>query len=46
VREVLKEAGIEAPDADRMAAAILAADGLPGFVWEDIRVSIATTSAS
>ena len=38
VREVLKEAGIEAPDADRMAADTLAADGLPRFVWEDIPV--------
>jgi hypothetical protein len=38
VREVLKEAGIEAPDADRMAADTLAADGRPRFVWEDIPV--------
>jgi hypothetical protein len=38
VREVLKEAGIEAPDVDRMAADTLAADGLPRFVWEDIPV--------
>jgi hypothetical protein len=38
VREVLQEAGIEAPDADRMAADTLAADGLPRFVWEDIPV--------
>ncbi len=38
VRAVLEEAGIEAPDADRMAAATLAADGLPRFVWEDIPV--------
>ena len=38
VREVLKEAGIEAPDADRMAADTLAADGLSRFVWEDIPV--------
>jgi hypothetical protein len=38
VREVLKEAGIEAPDAARMAAATLAADGLPRFVWEDLPV--------
>jgi hypothetical protein len=46
VREVLKEAGIQAPDADRMAADTLAADGLPRFVWEDIPWSTATTSAS
>jgi hypothetical protein len=38
VREVLQEAGIQAPDADRMAAETLAADGLPRFVWEDIPV--------
>jgi hypothetical protein len=38
VREVLKEAGIEAPDADRMAADTLATDGLPRFVWEDVPV--------
>ena len=38
VREVLKEAGIEAPDADRMAADVLAEDGLPRFVWEDAPV--------
>ena len=35
VREVLREAGIQAPDADRMAADVLAADGLPRFVWDD-----------
>jgi len=39
VREVLKEAGIEAPDADRMAADVLAEDGLPRFVWEDVPVA-------
>ena len=39
VREVLKEAGIEAPDADRMAADVLADDGLPRFVWDDIPVA-------
>lgn len=39
VREVLKEAGIEAPDADRMAADVLAEDGLPRFVWDDIPVA-------
>jgi hypothetical protein len=45
-REVLKEAGIQAPDADRMAADTLADDGLSRFVWEDIPWSTATTSAS
>lgn len=39
VREVLKEAGIDAPDADRMAADVLAADGLPRFVWDDVPVA-------
>lgn len=39
VREVLKEAGIEAPDADRIAADVLSSDGLPRFVWEDIPVA-------
>jgi hypothetical protein len=38
-RGVLKEAGIEAPDADRMAAYVLADDGFPRFVWEDIPVA-------
>jgi hypothetical protein len=38
VREVLQEAGIQAPDADRIAADILASDGLPRFVWDDIPV--------
>ena len=38
VREVLKEAGIDAPDADRMAADVLAEDGLARFVWEDAPV--------
>ncbi len=38
VRQVLKEAGIETPDADRMAADVLAEDGLPRFVWEDVPV--------
>jgi hypothetical protein len=39
VREVLKEAGIEAPDAERLAADVLAADGMPRFVWEDVPVA-------
>lgn len=41
VREVLKEAGIEAPDADRMASDVLADDGRPRFVWEDVPVASA-----
>jgi hypothetical protein len=38
VRQVLEAAGITPPDADRMAADTLAADGLPRFVWADIPV--------
>ena len=38
VREVLHEAGIDAPDADRMAADVLDSDGQPRFVWEDVPV--------
>ena len=35
VRQVLEAAGIEAPDADRLAADVLHTDGKPRFVWED-----------
>lgn len=38
VRAVLEEAGIEAPEARRMAADVLADDGLPRFVWEDVPI--------
>ncbi|GAA2018257.1 hypothetical protein GCM10009740_02550 [Terrabacter terrae] len=38
VRAVLTEAGIEAPEADRLAADVLHADGQPRFVWEDVPV--------
>lgn len=38
VRAVLEEAGIDAPEARRLAADVLAEDGLPRFVWEDIPV--------
>ncbi len=38
VRQVLEAAGIAPPDADRMAAGTIAADGLPRFVWEDMPV--------
>ena len=34
VREVLAEAGITPPAADRMAADVLADDGLPRYVWK------------
>lgn len=35
VRQVLQAAGIETPDADRLAADVLHTDGKPRFVWED-----------
>jgi hypothetical protein len=38
VRAVLEEAGINAPEADRLAADVLHRDGLPRFVWEDVPV--------
>lgn len=38
VREVLQEAGIDAPEADRLAADVLHDDGLPRFTWEDVPV--------
>jgi hypothetical protein len=38
VREVLTAAGIDPPDADRLATSVLEADGLPRFVWEEIPV--------
>ncbi|HEX6054375.1 MAG TPA: replication initiator [Intrasporangium sp.] len=38
VRAVLEEAGIDAPEADRMAADVLDTDGLPRFVREDVPV--------
>ena len=34
VREVLAEAGIEPPATDRMAADVLADDGLPRYLWQ------------
>ncbi len=39
VREVLAAAGVEAPAVDRMAASVLAEDGLPRFVWEAVPVT-------
>lgn len=41
VREVLAEAGIEAPEIDRLAASTLAEDGLPRYVWDEIPVASA-----
>jgi hypothetical protein len=38
VREVLAEGGIEAPETDRMAATVLAKDGLPRYAWEAQRM--------
>ncbi|MET1058216.1 MAG: replication initiator [Nocardioides sp.] len=34
VREVLAEAGIRVPQADRMAVSVTCTDGLPRYVWE------------
>jgi hypothetical protein len=36
VRQVLQAAGIEPPEARRAAADVLAADGRPRYVWEDV----------
>jgi hypothetical protein len=36
VREVLAAAGIDPPAADRLATSVLAEDGKPRFVWEDL----------
>ena len=38
VRAVLEEAGIEPPEARRLAADVLHEDGQPRFVWEDVPV--------
>jgi hypothetical protein len=39
VRQVLQAAGIEAPEADRLSVEVLAEDGQPRFVWDDIPVT-------
>jgi hypothetical protein len=39
VREVLAAAGVYAPDSDRLAADVLAHDGKPRFIWEEVPVS-------
>jgi hypothetical protein len=36
VREVLAEAGITAPETDRMSADVLAGDGKPRYLWRDL----------
>jgi hypothetical protein len=36
VREVLAAAGVDPPAADRLATSVLAEDGKPRFVWEDL----------
>jgi hypothetical protein len=41
VAAVLAEAGIAVSDTDRMAATVLAADGKPRFMWEDLPTSAA-----
>ena len=38
VQGALQAAGIEAPDARRLAAEVLASDGLPRFEWADVPV--------
>jgi hypothetical protein len=38
VRQALQAAGLDAPDADRMAVDALAADRQPRFIWEDVPV--------
>lgn len=42
VREALLEAGIVAPEIERMAATVTSADGLPRFVWTDTKTDPAT----
>ena len=37
VREALEEAGMLAPEIERMAATVMASDGKPRFVWTDTR---------
>src|SRR5829696_5338530 len=37
VREALLSAGVVAPETERLAASVLASDGLPRFVWTDER---------
>ena len=37
VREALAEAGIVAPEIERLAADVLSADGQPRFVWTDTK---------
>jgi hypothetical protein len=41
VREVLAEAGVEMPDAERMAADVPGSDGRPRFSWEPVPVAAA-----
>ena len=38
VREALQQSGIIAPEVERMAADLLAADGKPLYQWRDVRV--------
>ena len=39
VREVLAAAGVDAPESNRLAADVLAEDGRPRFIWEEIPIS-------
>jgi hypothetical protein len=38
VRAVLEEAGIEAPDAQRMSTEVLSEDGSPRYIWDELPV--------
>ncbi|MGH8894140.1 MAG: replication initiator [Actinomycetes bacterium] len=46
VRAVLAEAGIEPPEARRLAADVLDDDGRPRFIWEDVPVEHRSYSAT
>ena len=41
VRQVLRAAGVTAPDSDRMAAEVLHEDGKPRFMWDEVPVTAA-----
>jgi hypothetical protein len=39
VRQVLHEAGVDAPEADRLSVEVMLQDGQPRFVWDDLPVT-------
>jgi len=39
VRQVLREAGIDAPEANRLSVEVLHGDGQPRFAWDDLPVT-------